>query len=122
PRAMSVVEAAAAAPLLAEQLERHEDGTVRYKILRALVKLRRQNPGVRLDERALQRAAERTLEHATELQGWATALSAGSDEAPTSIAAAGPLRAAHHLLVDLVRDKEAHATERLFLVLELVYR
>src|SRR5262249_61646443 len=36
--------------------------------------------------------------------------------------AAGPLRAAHHLLVALVRDKEAHATERLFLVLELVYR
>src|SRR5262249_25103727 len=72
--------------------------------------------------RLLQRAAERTLDHASELQGWAAALSSGSDEAPSSIAAAGPLRAGHPLLVDLVRDKEAHATERLFFVLELIYR
>ena len=33
-----------------------------------------------------------------------------------------PLRAAHHLLVDLVHDKEVHATERLFLLLGLLFR
>jgi hypothetical protein len=32
-----------------------------------------------------------------------------------------PLQAAHHLLVDLVRDKEQHATQRLFMLLDLLY-
>jgi hypothetical protein len=32
-----------------------------------------------------------------------------------------PLRAAHHLLVDLVRDKETHATQRMLMLFDLVY-
>jgi len=110
-----------AAPLLAKRLQTTDDGTVRYKILRALVKLRRQAPNLRLDASALTRSAELTLDHVGELRKWGSALGGGSDEPPSSMVAADPLRAAHHLLVDLVRDKEVHATQRLFLLLELIY-
>ncbi len=138
PRAMAHFEPAQAAPLLVKRLQTTDDGTVRYKILRALVRLRRQEPSLRLDESALTRAAELTLDHAAELRRWSAALSAGSDEPPEEPevpapggptapkaphdAAADPLRAAHHLLVDLVRDKEVHATQRVFLLLELIYK
>lgn len=121
PRAMTVFEAKLAAPLLARHLAVETDGSIRYRILRALVKLRRQDPGVRLEESPLHRIAEQTLDHAAELRRWRDALVAESDEPPSSLVAADPLRAAHHLLVDLVRDKEVHATERLFMLLELLY-
>ncbi|HEY8079286.1 MAG TPA: hypothetical protein VIF62_34380 [Labilithrix sp.] len=121
PRAMAQFDPEKAAPLLAKRLQTTEDGTVRYKTLRALVRLRRQAPSIRLDASALTRSAEVTLDHVAELRKWGNALSGGSDEAPTSVVHVDPLRAAHHLLVDLVRDKEVHATERLFLLLELIY-
>ncbi|NVL73425.1 hypothetical protein HWN77_28120, partial [Escherichia coli] len=56
-----------------------------------------------------------------QLQRWGIALAAGDEAAPVSLrAGADPLHAAHHLLVDLVRDKELHATQRVFLLLELM--
>jgi hypothetical protein len=122
PRAMSVFDEALVAPMLVKQLQLQEDGNVRYKVLRALVKLRRQTPQLALDEGPLQRVAELTLDHVDELRRWGDSLSAGSDEPPTSLVSADPLRAAHHLLVDLVRDKETHATQRVFLLLGLLYR
>jgi len=94
---------------------------VRFKVLRALVKLRRANPKLPLEADVLRRAAEQNLDHAAELRRWGAAIAGGSDEPPSSLVSADPLRAAHHLLVDLVRDKETHATQRLFLVLELLY-
>ncbi len=122
PRTMSLFDPDLAARLLLLHLNTQRDGAVRFKVLRALVRLRRALPKLRLDDSVLLRAAETTLSHAAELRRWGAGLAtADSDQPPSSLVSADPLRAAHHLLVDLVRDKEVHATQRLFFLLELLY-
>src|SRR5262249_8881871 len=59
------------------------------------------------------------LDHAEDLRRWSSALDGAG--APEAAAVDDPLGAAHHLLADLVRDKERHAEQRLFLVCELLY-
>lgn len=120
PRTLVLFEPAVAAKKLLGHLVTEKDGAVRFKILRALIKLRRQNPKLSLDEALLRRAAEATLDHAVELRRWKVGLTAGKSP-PASAVKLDPLQAAHHLLVDLVRDKEQHATQRLFMLLELLY-
>lgn len=124
PRAMAVIEPAAAARLLERQLLHHDDGAVRYRILRALVRLRRQAPDLSLDAGPLLTAVASTLDHTEELRRWGEALASDHEAGggPASVTHADPMHAAHHLLCDLVRDKEIHATQRLFLLLELLYR
>ncbi|MBX3193182.1 MAG: MFS transporter [Labilithrix sp.] len=119
PRTICLFESTAAARVLLRHLHVETDGMVRYKIIRGLVKLRRANPHLRLDDSALTRVVIETLDHAEELRRWSASLASNDDQAPGS--ADDPLRAAHHLLVDLVRDKELHATQRIFLLLELLY-
>jgi hypothetical protein len=107
--------------VLLRQLQNAYDGVVRFKVIRGLVKLRRNNPNIELDPTPLTQMATQTLDHAEELQRWGMALASGDPEAPVSLrAGADPLRAAHHLLTDLVHDKELHATQRVFLLLELI--
>ncbi|MEA2749395.1 MAG: antiporter, family, partial [Myxococcales bacterium] len=78
-------------------------------------------PQIELDPSPLTRLAEETLEHAEQLRRWGEALSSADATAPVSLrVGANPLQAAHHLLVDLVHDKELHATQRVFLLLELI--
>jgi AAA family ATP:ADP antiporter len=121
PRTICLFEPNAAAKVLLRHLQNAYDGIVRFKVIRGLVKLRRNNPQIDLDPTPLMRLAEKTLERAEQLQRWGTALAAGDEAAPVSLrAGADPLHAAHHLLVDLVRDKELHATQRVFLLLELM--
>jgi hypothetical protein len=124
PRTICLFEPTAAARVLIRHLQNAYDGVVRFKVTRGLVKLRRSSPGLELDPTPLTRAAEQTLEHAEQLRRWGTAL-AGDDDAPPASQRVGapfdPLRAAHHLLVDLVHDKELHATQRVFLLLELIH-
>jgi AAA family ATP:ADP antiporter len=124
PRTICLFEPNEAARVLLRHLQNAYDGLVRFKVIRGLVKLRRRNPGLELDPTPLTRAAEQTLEHAEQLQRWGAALAAEGDGAPASrrsVAPFDPLRAAHHLLVDLVHDKELHATQRVFLLLELIH-
>jgi AAA family ATP:ADP antiporter len=120
PRTMVLFEPAVAAKKLLGHLVTEKDGAVRFKVLRALIKLRRQNPKLSLDEAPLRRAAETTLDHAEELRKWKLGLTANARPQGSS-ASIDPLQAAHHLLVDLVRDKEQHATQRLFMLLELLH-
>lgn len=120
PRTLSLLDPEAAVRVLLPRLLTEGDGAVRFKIIRALVKIHRTTPSLAMDEALLQRAIDANLEHAAELRRWGIALSKGG-EAPTSLPNADPLRAAHHLLVDLVRDKLTHATQRLFLLLELLH-
>jgi AAA family ATP:ADP antiporter len=121
PRTICLFEPAAAAKVLLRHLQSAIDGVVRFKVIRGLVKLRRINPQIELDPSPLMRLAEQTLAHAEQLQRWGRALATGDEVAPVSLrAGADPLQAAHHLLVDLVRDKELHATQRVFLLLELM--
>ena len=112
PRAMTRFPPDQAAPMLLQQLVTQTDGTLRFKILRAIVKLRRQDPDIRLDTGILSQASEQAIAHVAELKEWGLALGGEPDVAPGSTQIVDPLRAAHHLLVDLVRDKEVHATQR----------
>lgn len=121
PRTIAMFDPIEATRVLLPRLLVETDGATRFKVLRALVKMRRVVPALPLDEGVLLRAAEATLDHAAELRRWGAALGGESDEPPSSLVSADPLRAAHHLLVDLVRDKETHATQRLFLLFELIY-
>ena len=121
PRTISLFEPKAAAAILLRHLRNAHDGVVRFKVIRGLVKLRRNNPQIEVDPTPLTQLAEETLEHAEELQRWGKALASADRDAPVSLrAGASPLQAAHHLLVDLVHDKELHATQRVFLLLELI--
>ncbi|MBX3224507.1 MAG: hypothetical protein KF795_28595 [Labilithrix sp.] len=123
PRTMALFEPDAAARKLMVHLLAERDGAVRFKALRALVRLRRANPELSLEGDLLRRVVETTLDHAEELRRWAAGLAgADGDAPPASVVGADPLRAGHHLLVDLVRDKERHARQRLFMLLELLYR
>ena len=125
PRAMTRFPGEQAAPLLLKQLiSDTDDGTLKFKILRAIVKLRREDPEIKLDEGILQQASEQAIAHVGELKIWGRAMGGEQDVQPRSRqgAVVDPLRAAHHLLVDLVRDKEVHATQRLFMLLELLFR
>ena len=125
PRTLCLFEPDVAAPVLLRHLQNAYDGVVRFKVIRGLVKLRRKHPRLDLDPTPLTRAAEQTLDHAEQLQRWGRALAAAGEEAaPASMragAAFDPLHAAHHLLADLVHDKELHATQRVFLLLELIH-
>jgi ATP:ADP antiporter, AAA family len=122
PRTVALFEPRAATAVLMRHLESAREGAVRFKVMRGLVKLRRNNPELELDPIVVTRVAEATLEHVEELRRWGTAL-ARTDDVPTVPHREGtdPLQAAHHLLVDLVHDKEVHATQRLFLLLELLH-
>jgi AAA family ATP:ADP antiporter len=125
PRTICLFEPTAAARVLLRHLQNAYDGVVRFKVIRGLVKLRRSNPALELDPTPLSRAADQTLEHAEQLRRWGAALASEGDESPPASRRAGtpfdPLRAAHHLLSDLVHDKELHATHRVFLLLELIH-
>ena len=121
PRTVAIFEPKAASQVLMRHLATVQEGAVRFKIIRGLVKLRRKHDDLELDPSLLTRVAERTLEHVEALHRWGIALSRGDQEAALSRrAAVNPLQAAHHLLVDLVRDKETHALQRVFLLLELI--
>jgi len=121
PRTVATFEPGPASQILMRHLATVREGAVRFKVIRGLVKLRRNNPDLKLDPSLLTRTAEATLAHVEELRRWGTALSLGDEDAVVSLrAGSSPLQAAHHLIVDLVHDKELHATQRLFLLLELI--
>ena len=122
PRTICLFDAKVAAQALLRHLNDAHDGVVRFKVIRGLVKLRRNNPGLDLDPTPLTNLAQETLDHAEQLQRWGAALAEGDETAPVSLrTGADPLHAAHHLLADLVHDKELHATQRVFLLLELIH-
>lgn len=121
PRTMVSFDPTLAAPRLMAHLVHETDGAVRFKLLRALVRLRHGDRTIPLDAESLREVGERILEHAEELQKWELALMQ-DDGAAESSSAADPMRAAHRLLVDLVHDKEQHAVQRLFMIFELLYK
>ncbi len=121
PRTICLFDPVPAAEILLKHLHAEDDGAVRFKVIRGLVKLRRDHPEIELDPTPLMRMAEATLDHAEELRRWGAALATLDALAPVSLrTGADPLQAAHHLLVDLVNDKEVHSTQRVFFLLELL--
>ncbi len=122
PRVVSTFEPQSAAAVLLRHLVEVGDGVLRYKLLRELVKLRRRHPTLTLADAQLETMVDATIAHALELGRWREVLSSDADLPPSSQKYVDPLQAAHHLLHEMVRDKEVHTTQRLFLLLELVHR
>jgi len=91
------------------------DGFVRYRILRALDRVRRAHPGTPLDEDILGRAAVAAVRSAYRYLAWRVFLDDGGRRFPRRQT---PTR---DLLRDLLAEKEENAVERLFRVLALRY-
>jgi ATP:ADP antiporter, AAA family len=122
PRTMVLFQPDLAARKLMAHLLVEKDGAVRFKVLRGLLKLRRSDPSLFLEPDVLRRSIEHTLDHAEALRRWDDALGLSADEEKGPITGrTDPLRAAHHLLKDLVRDKASHAVQRIFMLLELIH-
>ncbi len=109
PRTLALFGSEAAAAALVTRLEQEPDGAVRFKILRALGRMRADRPSLALDDAVLRRYALACLERAIVLLGHRVSLEAA------------PLDArAFALLVPLLRDKELHALERVFRAIGVV--
>jgi len=116
PAALAAFGSQQAADLLLNHLARETDGMIRFKILRALERLRSDHPHLELSGTVLARAIPRTVTVASQFMRWRRALEAGVDQEPTRRSAW------HDLLVSLLRDKQQHAMERLFRMLDLQTR
>jgi ATP:ADP antiporter, AAA family len=116
PRTIASFPPVEASRVLLARLLPEPDGMVRFKILRGLGRLAATHPEVSLDRKVLRDAAERTLRVCLRLVAWRLTLVSGAVQDP------GRRTTGHDLLVDLLRDKEAHATERLFRILGLLHR
>jgi AAA family ATP:ADP antiporter len=104
----------AARPLL-KRLTQPRGGLDRFRSLRALNQLRRDNPRIALDEKQLQAALE--IEIASAFRNRTLRLAGGRlGIAKEDSDAAG------RLLVDLLRDRERRAIERVFRVLDLLHQ
>jgi AAA family ATP:ADP antiporter len=113
PRTLSRLEPEPASRILLDRLPAEPDGVIRYKILRALGRLRVDNPALPLDAAVLDGATRATLRAAFQLIDWRMHLERG--------VAAEPARrtAVHEILAGLLHNKERHTIERLFRLLGL---
>jgi len=101
--------------VLERRLLAEPSGSVRYRILRGMNRLAAA-PDVAFDPDLLRRATDATLEGVFHLVRWRSVLERGTSEVE-SRATPG-----HDLLVQLLRDKEGQAVERLFRLLALQHR
>jgi ATP/ADP translocase/HEAT repeat protein len=102
-----------AAGILLTHLLTERDGMIRFKILRALGRWRNDQPHLPLDTAILEQSLHQTLSAGFRFMNWRRALEAGARE----ISPRGAEN--HELLVLLLRDKQDHALERLFRLLNL---
>jgi hypothetical protein len=115
PRTIALFDAPRAAAVLARHLLDEPAGAVRYRILRGMNRLAL-HADVEYDPGQLSRAATATAEGVLRVVHWRTVLERGAKEREER-ATAG-----HELLVQLLRDKEEQAVERLFRLLALQHR
>jgi hypothetical protein len=102
-----------AAKVLQQRLLDESDGMVRFKLLRGLGRLRRINPQLPLDRRGLEQSIDQNVRAGFRFMRWRRALQAGTGAVPPN------LTEQHSILLELLRDKQAHALERLFRLLNL---
>ncbi len=114
PRTIMLFDPQRAGPILVQQLDRETDGSVRYRILRALGKLRQATPNLPLDETIIRKALERTLQNVFELMDWRRQLREGTKILP------GRSTPVQGLIVALLDHKESLAMERLFRLVGLM--
>jgi AAA family ATP:ADP antiporter len=115
PPAMGVSDPDRAMTVLLDCLPREEDGKVRFQMIRTLERLVRQHPTLPVDRSALDRAIEGTVALAFFYLDARTILVRGIEQAK------GRKTPGYELLHDLLRDKEANTTGRLFRLLGLLH-
>jgi len=115
PKTLARFEPAAASKILTDQLEREDDGLVRYRILRALQSLRRLDPTLKLDVGVLRKACERNIERAYRFLDLSVSLTRGVEQKEDR------RTPGHELLHRLLLDKKDHAVGRLFRLLSLLH-
>ena len=115
PRTIAFFPPGPAAIVLMHHLETMEDGTLANRVLRALGRCRARDPRLPLDSTVLSRCLARTLADAFRALDRRLVLERGAvDEVARATAV-------HGLLVDLLRHRQAAATERLFRLVGLLY-
>ncbi len=113
PGAIALVGSVRAPEILLKHLEHEPDGMIRFKVLRALGRWRREQPSFPLDVGLLQGALGYAVSTGFRLMGWRHALIDAAEEDAT-------LRTELHVvLVALLRDKQDNALERVFRLLNL---
>jgi AAA family ATP:ADP antiporter len=115
PRAIAEIDPRWGVGVLLDALLAEEDGLVRFRILRAIGRLRRSDPKLPLDEAKLIAAGRRNMLSAFRYIDWRVTLEQGARERPER---ATP---AHEVMCMLLHDKEVHALERTFRVMGLVH-
>lgn len=113
PRTIMRFDASKAAPALLAQFAAEKDGLVRYKLLRALGKLRVEHPDLAFDSAVIDELIKRTVSRIYELVEWRAALEVGAGESDAR------KTDAQELLVQLLLDKETNGIERLFRLIGL---
>ena len=115
PRTIALFDPAPAAAVLERRILDERVGAVRYRMLRGLNRLVA-SAGVELDPELLARATRATAEGVFRALHWRSVLESGALQVPAR------RTAGHGLLVQLLRDKESQAIERLLRLLALQYR
>jgi HEAT repeat protein/CRP-like cAMP-binding protein len=113
PRAIARFGHQRAADLLLDALRVEPGGRLRYKLLRALGRLMTEVRGLALDAEVLDRIAEDHLAQAFPNLHWVAVLEEAAEEVPAR------RTVGHRLLVELLKQRQAFAVERLFRVLGL---
>jgi HEAT repeat protein len=103
-----------ASTVLLRRLLEESDGMVRFKILRALGRMRAVNDKLPLDGKVLRQAIEQNIDSAFRFMRWKHACSAQTPNLPAAVAEY------HQMLIELLADKQAHTLERLFRLLNLL--
>ena len=114
PHTVAALGTPRAAGSLVTHLVVERDGMIRFKILQALGELRAEHPGIPLDEGQLAHAFQQTLGVAFNYLRQRQALERGGRFRAVRSTAT------HQALVTLLRDKQLHAVERLFRLLNLL--
>jgi hypothetical protein len=115
PRSIALFEPEPAAAVLQRRLLEERVGGVRYRMLRGLNRLSASS-GVALDAELLTRATRATAEGVFRVLHWRSVLESGAARRPSR------RTQGHELLVQLLKDKEAQAIERLLRLLALQHR
>jgi AAA family ATP:ADP antiporter len=115
PRTIALFPPAAAAAVLARHVLGEPSGAVRYRILRGMNRLAA-SPEVRFDPALLRSATDATMAGVFRLLHWRSVLEQGAKRRP------GRSTPGYDLLIQLLRDKEEQAIERLLRLLALQHR
>ena len=108
PRTIHHFDPQRALDILQRQLGIERDGAVRYKILRAMGRLRANNPYLSIDDSAIAELQDRTLRRVVLLVAHRVAVEAGQEAEPKRKTIGGDL------LVASLREKEVNGLERVF--------